>query len=570
MLLDIARFRAVHRDRSPKAAADLLRGLLPVMALACLLFFVSLGARDLWNPNEPTYGRAVVEMSESGNWLIPTVNEKVFAEKPILYYWLALVASSTYGEVNELTLRIPSAIAGLGSVALTFFLVLPYVGRRRAVLTSLLFMTLYQVFWASRAVQMDVWVMCSTLGVLLPLTRMLDFGWSPRLAWSLAGMAAGIGFTAKGPVTWILPALVFAAYVVAGRRAREVVAGPLWIPVVVAISVGSPWYLMLWFQGHTDFIHEVLIRQNFYRFTDAWDHIQPWWYYMKYLWIDYLPWVFFLPAAWWLKSKDAGEAKLHRLSWLWIFGIVGFFSLSESKRAPYILPIAPAVAVLAAGVVDRWLSAVWDRRPARWQATAAFIFLASLISSTSIYLLGPWLKSRPEVPYHLDWVANGLGIWLLMSSLVIWAGISSARKAPSLAPGALFGTVLGFYLLAAVWALPAADSNKSARGFSSEVAERIGRQDHTLAAYNFWDWRAGYSYYMSRSIENLKDREQLETFWQQEESVFVLVEEDSEPELRKILPAAEPVLEGQIGGRRAVLFTRSDSSSTTVAQLGEH
>ncbi len=574
-------------NRSSHSRLDRLQGLLPVMVLAFVLFFVSLGARDLWNPNEPTYGRAVVEMFESGNWLIPTVNDKVFAEKPILYYWLALLASSAYGEVNELTLRIPSAIAGCCSVALTYFLVLPYVGRRRAALASLLFITLYQVFWASRAVQMDVWVMCSTLGVLLPLTRMLDFGASPRLAWCLAGIAAGIGFTAKGPVTWILPAVVFGAYVVARKRIRKVASGPLWIPVVVALLVGSPWYLMLWFQGQTDFIHEVLIRQNFYRLTDAWDHVQPWWYYLEYLWIDYLPWAFFLPAAWWLRPKDEHEANLHTLSWWWIVGMVGFFSLSESKRAPYILPIAPAVAILAAGVIDRWLSRTWSsklagaessgsglsgmwyRRSARRPAYGAFIFLAVLFSAASIYLLGPWLKSRGDVPAHLGPIANGLGIWLLLSSLVVWVGILNARRVPALAPIGLFSTMLGVYVLAAVWALPAADANKSARDFSAEVARLIDEDGRALASFDFWDWRAGYSYYMSRPIENLKSREQLKDFWQQPKPVYILVEEESEPKLRKILPGAEAVLEGRIGGRRAMLFSRSKPSSDAVAQLDE-
>ena len=97
---------------------------------AAILFLTFLGARDLWNPNEPVYGRAVVEMAERGDWLIPTVNGQVFAEKPILYYWLALTASKAAGGVNELTLRLPSAMAGLISVILTYFLVLPYWDRR--------------------------------------------------------------------------------------------------------------------------------------------------------------------------------------------------------------------------------------------------------------------------------------------------------------------------------------------------------------------------------------------------------------------------------------------------------
>lgn len=166
------------------------------------LFLVALGARDLWNPNEPIYGRAVVEMWERGSWLIPTVNSGVFAEKPILYYWLALAVSKLFGGVSELTLRLPSAGAGVTAVLLTYLLVLPYAGRTRARLAGVFLATQYLVWWTSRAVQMDVFVLVCTVGVLLPLSRMLDFDLRPAKAWALAGVAAGLGFAAKGPVAF--------------------------------------------------------------------------------------------------------------------------------------------------------------------------------------------------------------------------------------------------------------------------------------------------------------------------------------------------------------------------------
>lgn len=85
-------------------------------------------------------------------------------------------------------------------------------------MTALIFATLHQVVWASRAVQMDILVMATTLGVVLPLTRRLDFGFAAPWAWTLAGLSAGIDFASKGPVTWIAPALVMLAYALATSR----------------------------------------------------------------------------------------------------------------------------------------------------------------------------------------------------------------------------------------------------------------------------------------------------------------------------------------------------------------
>ena len=49
-----------------------------------------------------------------GDWLVPTVNGDVFAEKPILYFWMALavVAGRSAGSTSS-TLRLPSAVAGV-------------------------------------------------------------------------------------------------------------------------------------------------------------------------------------------------------------------------------------------------------------------------------------------------------------------------------------------------------------------------------------------------------------------------------------------------------------------------
>ena len=120
------------KQSSGQADSEFRTDALILVLFSGFLFFVALGARDLWNPNEAIYGRATVEMAERGDWLMPSVNGKVFAEKPILYYWAALSAAKLFGGVDEFSLRVPSALAGMLSVFLTYLLVLPYAGRRRA------------------------------------------------------------------------------------------------------------------------------------------------------------------------------------------------------------------------------------------------------------------------------------------------------------------------------------------------------------------------------------------------------------------------------------------------------
>ena len=70
-------------------------------ALTLLLFATGLGRRDFWAPVEPRYAEIIRVMFAKGEWIVPTVNGEIYTDKPILYFWLALIASKIAGGVNE-------------------------------------------------------------------------------------------------------------------------------------------------------------------------------------------------------------------------------------------------------------------------------------------------------------------------------------------------------------------------------------------------------------------------------------------------------------------------------------
>lgn len=531
-------------NEESQARQDVIR----VLALAALLFLVQLGARDLWNPNEPAYGRAVAEMSERGDWLIPTVNGVVFAEKPILYFWMAR-ATGVVGGVNELTLRLPSAFSGLIGVMLVYLLVYPYAGRERARISAFLFATLFVVFWSARSVQMDLLVTVTTLGAVLAATRVLDHGADPVRGWSLAGLAAGLGMLAKGPVGLICPGLVVFGYLLVGRRLRELRWNHLALAAAVCLLVAAPWFAMLAIRGEWAILHEVLFRQNVSRFVAPWDHQEPWWYFAKYLWIDMAPWAVLLPLAAGLGGRDEGERSLDRLAWVWIASIVFFFSLSASKRSPYILPVAPAVAALAAAPIERLISGTLDRVRRR-AMTGLLAVGGGLFLALGIYLLGRGVEDYPA----LETAGRGLAVLSGVGGAATIAGLLFGRRWPVAAPAALVATVISVYLLAATWVLPAANAYKSARPFCTKVQALVG-EDDPLRSYGFWMWRASYAYYTDRAIENIDSSAELRLFWNRDEQVFLLVERGKLKQVREVLGSSDPLIGERIGSNEIYLFT---------------
>src|SRR4030043_131728 len=85
-----------------------------------LIFLFNLGGRDLWDPDETRYAVVAREMKETGNWILPHLNGEIYAEKPPLFFWLVNLSTFFTGENTELANRLPSALAGLITILLTF------------------------------------------------------------------------------------------------------------------------------------------------------------------------------------------------------------------------------------------------------------------------------------------------------------------------------------------------------------------------------------------------------------------------------------------------------------------
>jgi len=550
-----------NSTRKPSAepggrGADLLtvrrRDLLLVGFAAALLFLPWLGARDLWNPNEPLYGQAVTEMAAAGDWLVPRVNGAAFGEKPILYFWLALATAWLAGAVDELTLRLPSALAGIASVCLLYVLVRPYAGRHRARLAALLLATTFMVFWTARQVQMDLLLTACTLGSVLGATRALDRLWSPIAGWVTAGIAAGAGCLSKGPVGLVCPALVVVGYAVVAGRARELLRPAVVFGAGALVVVTVPWFAWLWLRGEHDLLAELLVRQNLTRFVEAWDHQAPWWYYLKYFWIDMAPWSWFVPLAWKLAPDDDRERRLLTLAWVWIVVIVAFFSLSASKRSPYILPVAPAVALLASSVLERLMTARLAGARAR-VARSLHALLGGLLVAAGFVLavLGPRVDDPGGTVYR---AAQVTAVAFALAGLVVLVGAATARGNRARATWLLVAALGLVYTVAAARALPAADAFKSHRPFCEAIRTHVA-PGVPLYGFHEWSWRASYSFYTGRPIPNLESDAALIETWRRPERLFLIVERGRLERAQRLLGRLEPLEARAIGGNFVYLFS---------------
>src|SRR5579885_733270 len=90
-----------------------------LVAVCDVLYLPNLGGPGLWDIDEGNNSECAREMFDSGDWVVPHFNGLLRVDKPALLYWLQATAYRQFG-VNEFSARLPSVLASLLAVLLTY------------------------------------------------------------------------------------------------------------------------------------------------------------------------------------------------------------------------------------------------------------------------------------------------------------------------------------------------------------------------------------------------------------------------------------------------------------------
>lgn len=452
---------------------------LALLLFGVLLFLPGMASRDLWNPDEPRYAEVAREMRMTGDYLVPHLNGRIYAEKPPLLFWLIAAASVATGGVDEISTRLPSLVAAVATLFLFFGIARRLFDRRIAWWATLILGTSGRILWQGRVGQIDMLLLALVTLAMYGFVR----GWldGRRGFYRLFFVAAGLATLAKGPVGLLPPLLsimVFAWVSGDRQRLRELGIGTglaLWAAVVLL------WLVPAALSGGGDYLQTLLIKQNITRFADPWHHFHPFYYYLTTIPADFFPWSLFLPGALWVAwRRSTNEDRRGFLFALcWAATTVLFFSLSPAKRTVYVLQMFPALALVTA-----YLFAEVERSGRRlrgWITTPCALLIA-------LFALGPLALPRAFERYRelallgadLIWWVGALFVVLAVAAtwaLVAAVEARSERLVSGLAAGmAIASLVLGLVLL------PRFDLLKSARALSDVLLEQ-SRPEEPYAIY---------------------------------------------------------------------------------------
>lgn len=374
-------------QRSPERARRRLWEIAWFVVVAASLSF-ALGSHALIDPDEGRNAGIALEMAAAGDFLVPHLNGLPFLDKPPLYFAAEALALRLLGN-SELAIRLPSLLLTWATVALTAWFAAHLFGRRSAWIAATACATAPLAIAMARIGIFDSMLSFFMVLAMVAFCRAVELeaatagsrGWRRWTVLAWASMALGV--LTKGPVALLVPLLVAAPYGLWRRRSRAVWhwCGPLLLVLILA-----PWaaYVEARVPG---FLRYALLTETWGRLTtDELRRTGPVWYFLPYLLAGCFPWLVLAAAGWRrLRHQDRGRTPeapggqgAPVLLALWIVLPLLLFSLSHSKRPQYILPLVPAVALLAAAA---WDGATAPRRAVRlaasiWMATGV-VFLAA-------------------------------------------------------------------------------------------------------------------------------------------------------------------------------------------------
>jgi len=326
-----------------------------LVALCGVLYFPYLGSTPLFDKGEPREGLAVQDIVQRGEWLFPLKRAEAIPSKPPMFHWSAALTYQFTGVLDEATLRFPSALYATLGVVFLYLLGARLFGAQAGLLGGAILATtmIYQTQAVNARVDMTL---CFFVTLSLILFYSIYRGFLRHPLWPYAMyLLVALATLSKGPLGLVLPGLVMAVFLAVNRNWRQFFKFALHPGVLIVGVLVLGWYGLAISRGGEGFVNRQLLSENVGRFFGGSGHSHPVHYYLGYLFSLAIPWCLFYPFMFWDWVKERRGADGDDLLFLqtWFGVMLMFFSLSSGKRAVYLLPLYPALALLLA---------VWCRR----------------------------------------------------------------------------------------------------------------------------------------------------------------------------------------------------------------
>lgn len=410
------------------------------VALLLTLFLVVAAIRitapsDIATGDQPLQAENVRTIVERGDWIVQYHADGTAASKPPLYNWLAAIPILLAGGENEFLLKLPSLLAGLGTLLLTWSMTQSLAGRRAALVAGVLLvcstMVSKQMYFARTDMLLTFFVAAQIWAALE--SRAL-------LCWTAAALAV----LTKGPVGLLIPVATLTTWWWWEGSLRERARAIHLLPGIAASLVPfAAWFAAALYVDFPAVWEEMVVRETIDRFgsgskTMEHRHVA---YYIPQFLARMAPASLLAVAALASMRWRRGESAPPNLPAWWLIAPFVLLSIIPSKRFDRLFPLFPAVCILAGWAVDRWLARERTRGVGPTLGAIALVAIAGGAALASGLFAHPLRLDASSIP-----AATAAGLLLAAAGIALLIAVMR-RNSPGVI-GAIAATmliVIGFY-----------------------------------------------------------------------------------------------------------------------------
>ncbi len=274
----------------------------------------------------------------------------------------------------------------------------------------------------------------------------------------------------------------------ARRDWRMVVAAKLPLGIFIYLVIAAPWFYLVQRATGGRWLPDFIYIHHLQRYTAGVGHRQPLYYYLTTLPADFMPWTIFAVSGLFAfrDYRKVWEDFHIQFFLLWFIMVFVFFSLSDTKRDLYLMPLLPPLALFVGNFIDALAARRWPRDSlCRW---IIMIFFALVTLVGLGFPLVAWIMRRDAIAMILA-ASVVLAVGGACAACFIW------RHRPIAALASVSAMMMASVFTASLWIFPYLERFKSPRLFAEEVKKIVPA---AAPLYIYADTMNDFNYYTER------------------------------------------------------------------------
>jgi 4-amino-4-deoxy-L-arabinose transferase-like glycosyltransferase len=521
-----------------------------LVALGGILCFYNLGGWDLWNSDEPRHAQIAKEMLQGEGWIIPHLNSEVYPDTPPFSFWLIALTAKAIGGMNEFAARFPSAIFGMLTLLLLFFLGKRLFSEKTTFLAALILATSMAFLWFARRANTDAVL---TFFITAAITFFYVGFYQQKGRWILyllAYCAMSIGVLTKAQIGAIVPIVVVGGYFLL-QREMHFFNDPAHIPgIALFVAFIGGWLALAYLSGGGKYLQDLLSQQAVPTFFGTALHSRPLYNYLVTFPAGFIPWIIFLPSAMMYGLSSKSSKKEFIYIFIWFVATFVLFSLTQSGQDPSLLPLYPAAALMVGYLLEAFPLGAEGAKKHIVSIPLIVLIIALALAAISLPIVAA-LKGTYYLghPWEIALVST-----FIMGSGSFFAFLTHRHRRREIPFYVIVAMVCALTLYGATRIVPEINKYKSPRPFSQTIVRSMspGAQlgVYQLDGSNFM-YYTGYN-----QMIRLEEEEELKELLHSPQRVLCIMQE-RHYELLKEDPALSisMITQGRVGHKQLALIS---------------